>query len=534
MSKHPTVAYFCMEYGLQSDFKIYSGGLGILAGDMLKAAKDLDMPVVGVGLKWRQGYTEQRIGEDGRPYDSFPDFDYDFLEDVGVTVQVRVRSRDVRCKVWKVTAFGNAPLYLLDTDLPENGDRWITGQLYGWFEEERLAQEIVLGVGGVRALKALGIPVDLYHFNEGHAVLAGLELIREEIKEGLSFEEAVAATKQRIVFTTHTPVKAGNETHPHDPMRYMEANLGFSVEEMDALGGTPFSMTVAALRLARKSNAVAELHGETAREMWKEVEGGTDILSITNGIHRPTWVAEPMLNPPTNGMELWNVHMKLKAELVRFISSRSGVTLNPDVLLIGFSRRAATYKRSTLLFSDLDRIASLFSENMLQIVFSGKAHPQDAGGKDMIQAIIRMTKHFPQHVVFLENYDMEIGRALTCGSDVWLNNPRRPLEACGTSGMKAAMNGVVNFSTLDGWWAEACVHGENGWAIGSEKLYESADEHDKQDAESLYDVLTKEIIPTYYNDRDRWITVMQNSIKSTKERYCAETMVKNYYRLLYG
>lgn len=530
----PTVAYFCMEYGLESDFKIYSGGLGILAGDMLKAANDLNMPVVGIGLKWRQGYTEQRIGKDGRPYDCYPDFNYDFLEDTGVKVVVKIRASLIQCKVWKVSKFNNATLYLLDTDIPENGERFITGQLYGWFGEERIAQEMVLGIGGVRALKALKVPVDLYHFNEGHALLAGLELIREKIEAGADFNSAVKATKQQIVFTTHTPVKAGNESHSHETLRYMGANLGFTPQEMHSLGGDPFNMTVAALRLSRKANAVAQLHGVTARQMWHEVEGGSDIISITNGIHRPTWVAPSMINPPTSGEQLWNNHISLKREMIEFVSSKSGVQLNPEVLLIGFSRRAATYKRSALVFSDLNRMRELFANNTVQFVFSGKAHPQDDEGKLMIQAIVRMAREFPKQVVFLENYDMQIGKMLTRGADVWLNNPRRPLEACGTSGMKAAMNGVLNLSTLDGWWAEACQHGKNGWAIGDEKIYQSADQHDRCDAESLYKVLIEQVIPTYYDNRELWVNMMQQSIDSTRARFCAETMVKQYFQRLYS
>lgn len=529
----PRVAYFSMEYGLESDFKIYAGGLGILAGDYLKGAKDHDYPIVGIGILWKQGYTDQLVDEDGRPYDAYKNHRYEFLKDTGVKVKVRIRQRDVWCKVWLVDCFGNAPLYLLDTDLPENEDRWITGQLYGWFGEERIAQEMVLGIGGVRALRALGMEVDVYHFNEGHAVFAAFELIREKMEKGMGFEEAVRATREEVVFTTHTPVKEGNESHYLDRLMYMGANHGLTLEQLVRLGGAPFNMTVAALRLSRISNAVAQLHAETANKMWEGVEGRSEIIGITNAIHLPTWVDERMLRAAGGAGDLWEIHMDNKRALIAFVKERTGVELDPDALLIGFSRRAAPYKRSDLIFTDPKVIDPLLKARKVQIVFSGKAHPLDDTGKGIVANLVKMTRKYPGSVVFLENYDMRIGRMLTRGADVWLNNPRRPLEASGTSGMKAAMNGVLNLSTLDGWWPEACRHGVNGWQFGDGFTSPNVEEHDAHDARALYRVLTEEVIPTYYGNRGKWVEMMRQSILTTKDRFNVKRMLEEYYNRMY-
>ncbi|HOQ16446.1 MAG TPA: alpha-glucan family phosphorylase [Defluviitaleaceae bacterium] len=531
--KLPKVAYFCMEYGLDSSFKIYAGGLGILAGDYLKGAKDYNYPIVGIGIKWKQGYTDQFIGEDGRPYDCYYNYQYDFLKDTGVTVSVKIRQRDVLCKVWEVTGFDNAPLYLLDTDLPENEDAWITGQLYGWFGEERIAQEMVLGIGGIRALRALGINVDVYHFNEGHALFAGFELVREKMEAGMSFEEAVAASKDEIVFTTHTPIIQGNESHHLDRIMYMGANNGLTLEQLVSLGGAPFNMTVAALRLSRISNAVSQLHCKTANKMWAHINNRSEIIGITNGIHLPTWVDERMIECAEKGGDLWKLHMDNKKKLIEFVKERTNVELDMDKLLIGFSRRAAPYKRSNLIFTDEKVIAPLLKERKIQIVFSGKAHPLDDTGKKNVENIVAMTKKYPQSVVFLENYDMTIGAMLTKGADVWLNNPRRPKEASGTSGMKAAMNGVLNLSTLDGWWPEACKHGVNGWQFGDGFESEDEKELDAHDLKALYKVLTEEVIPTYYDRRDKWVEMMKDSILSTKDTFSVKRMLEEYYEKLY-
>ncbi|MEY2986527.1 MAG: alpha-glucan family phosphorylase [Pseudomonadota bacterium] len=532
-TQQPSVAYFCMEYGLDTALKIYCGGLGILAGDTLKGAKDNNLPLVGIGLKWKQGYTEQRIDSKGQPFDCYHNFQYPELKDTGVKVSVKIRQNDVTCKVWLCDSYGNAPLYLLDTDLPENADKWITGQLYGWFSEERIAQEIVLGIGGVKALQALGHNVDVYHFNEGHAALAGIELIKQKMGGGQSFQDAWNATRQQIVFTTHTPIKEGNEHHNHELLQYMGASLGLSIEQLHRIGGTPFNMTVAGLRLSRNSNAVAQLHAETANQMWSDVAGRSSIVGITNGIHVPTWVDERMQQKFNSTEDMWNAHMAVKKDTINFIKERSGVALNPDSLLIGFSRRAAPYKRSNLIFAYENKLGELLKTGKVQIVFSGKAHPLDDTGKAIVHNLVQMSRQYPNSVVFLENYDMDIGRALTRGCDVWLNNPRRPLEACGTSGMKAAMNGVLNVSILDGWWPEACQHGVNGWAIGDEQVPDNVAAQDERDALALYQTLVDEVIPTFYNDKQRWLKMMKSSIESCTEAFSADRMLREYYDRLY-
>lgn len=529
----PRVAYFCMEYGLDSDFKTYAGGLGILAGDHLKGAKDLELPLVGIGLKWKQGYTDQIIGKDGKPYDTYHNYTYDFLEDTGVTVSVKIRNVDVICKVWKTQKFGNNPLYLLDTDLPENSDAWITGQLYGWFGEERIAQEMVLGIGGVKALRALEIPVDVYHFNEGHADLAALELIREKMCCGMNFEEAWNATREEVVFTTHTPIVQGNESHPIDRLDYMGAFNGLTREQMIRLGGDPFNMTVAGLRLSRKANAVAQLHAETANKMWKDVAGRSEIIGITNAIHKKTWVDERITKAYEGNVDLLASHQDVKRDLISFVKDRTGIQLDADKLLIGFSRRAAPYKRSDLIFSRPEIIDPLLNEGKLQIIFSGKAHPLDDTGKAIVANLVAMMKKYPNSVVFLENYDMTIGRMLTRGSDIWLNNPIRPLEASGTSGMKAAMNGVLNCSILDGWWPEACIDGVNGWQFGDGKEPSDVEDINKHDSEALYDTLLNRVIPTYYDNKNKWEEMMRESIKTTKDYFSTDRMLTEYFEKMY-
>jgi len=539
----PKVAYFCMEYGLESGFKIYAGGLGILAGDYLKAAKDSELPAVGIGILWKQGYTQQLIDRDGKPYDCYPNYKYNFLNDTGVKVKVKIRNRDVYCKVWEVNNYSNNSLYLLDTDLPENADAWISGQLYGWFAEERIAQEMVLGIGGVRALRALGIEPDIYHFNEGHAVFAGTELIREKMEEeDLEFEDAWEETREEIVFTTHTPIIQGNEEHPHSLLQYMGAYQNLTLEQIAAIGGVPFNMTVAGLRLSYISNGVSQLHSETANKMWEDIDNRSEIIGITNGVHRNTWVSPEISEVYQDKEKLWQTHNKLKKELIEFVINKTGQQLSIDSLLIGFARRAAPYKRGNFIFANLELIEPLLKENKVQIIMSGKAHPLDDVGKEIVAKQVAMAEKYPDSVVFLEDYDMEIGHYMTRGCDLWLNNPRRPKEACGTSGVKAAMNGVLNFSTLDGWWPEAYKEGENGWQLGDAKdeddfdgnQSEKIEKQDQSDLNSLYQTLIEEIIPTYYNKQDRWITMMQQSIEDTREEFSAHRMIMEYYEKMYN
>ncbi len=539
----PKVAYFCMEYGLQSDFKIYAGGLGILAGDYLKGAKDYGYPIVGLGIMWKQGYGDQMLDESGQPFDAYRNRKYDFLKDTGVVVEVQIRTVTVKCKVWLVDAFGNAPLYLLDTDLPDNADAWISGQLYGWFGEERIAQEMVLGIGGVRALRALGIEVDVYHFNEGHALFAGFELLRERMEsEDISFKKAVKKVRKEIVFTTHTPIVQGNESHPIDRIMYMGANLCLKPKHLSALGSldddTQFNMTVGALRLSKKSNAVAQLHGKTANKMWKSVKKRSDITAITNGIHVPTWVDPNVLEAAFGKKEtgndlLWEAHLKNKKALVNFIQKRNGVKLNVNKLIIGFSRRAVAYKRSDLIFRNPAIIEPLLKDQTVQLVFSGKAHPLDDAGKAIVANLVAMSRKYPKSVVFLTDYDMTIGAALTRGADVWLNNPVRPKEASGTSGMKASMNGVLNLSILDGWWPEACDHGVNGWQFGDAKELDDQAAQDLHDMNGLYAVLTEDVVPTFYENQNKWRKMMRKSIRSTHEQFSVKRMLEEYYEFLY-
>jgi len=524
------VAYFCMEFGLHESFPIYSGGLGILAGDILKAAKDGKYPLVGVGILWRQGYVKQIIGPNGKVVDCFTEQDYSFLQDTKKTVSVLVRGRQIKLKIWKCTKFGNVPLYLLDANVPGNRDRLITGQLYGWFSEERIAQEMILGIGGVKALNVLGIKVGTYHFNDSHPLLAGIELIRQQMEAGDSFSKAWEKARKQIVFTTHTPVVAGNEVHDLGLLRYMGAYNGLTYSQMAKLGGDPFSMTAAGLRLARKANGVAVLHGKTAKKMWQHVDGGAEILTVTNGVHNGSWQDKRIIKAYKGGGDLWETHKKIKRELIEEVESLTGKKLDEDVLLIGFARRAAGYKRSDLIFKDRKIIDPLLKEGKLQIIFSGKAHPNDLNGKEIIEKLAKMAKRYKNSVVLLEDYNIKIGRILTRGCDIWLNNPVRPMEASGTSGMKAAMNGVLNFSVLDGWWPEGCKHGVNGWQIGDG--YEGP-KADQIDSVSLYKVLKREVIPTYYRNQKKWARMMKASIKMSQDKFSAARMVKDYFRLMY-
>jgi starch phosphorylase len=528
-SMTPSVAYFCMEFGLSEEFPIYAGGLGILAGDFIKSAHDLMLPVIGVGLRWARGYSRQRLGEDGLPVSEFPAYRADALEDTGVRVRVRVATREVEARVWRTERWGNAPLLLLEPVATR--DAWITNRLYDPSFDCRVAQEILLGVGGVRALRKLGVAVDTYHFNEGHAAFAGVELIAERMAAGETFEQARAAVREQIVFTTHTPVAAGNEVHALAELRRLGACCELVDWEMRQIGGDPFNMTVAGLRLSRRSNAVSELHAEVSRTMWRDVEHASEILAITNGVHAPTWQDGRIRDAVATPDDVWARHQHLKGELLDLVAVRTGARLDPGVLTDGFARRAASYKRSSLIFHDPDRIAALLEGRQLQLVFAGKAHPDDEVGRRIIGDLVAMARSYPQAVSFVPDYDMALGRALTRGADVWLNNPIRPLEACGTSGMKAAMNGVLNCSILDGWWPEACEHGVNGWAIGD--TTSAMPEQDARDAAALYDVLEREVIPAYA-DRGRWVGMMQASIAMAQERFSSDRMCQEYFERLYA
>jgi starch phosphorylase len=532
IGERPRVAYFCMEFGLDEKLPIYSGGLGVLAGDFMRSAYALSLPVVGVGILWEEGYTTQGIGPGGETIDLPTPLDRSHLVREAPIVTVHIGSHEVPLWIWRVEGLGAAPLYLLEPIVER--DRWINRRLYGGGKDDRVAQEIVLGVGGVRALQALGVAVDVYHFNEGHALFAGLELMRQAREErGLGFEQAWEAVREHIVFTTHTPIDAGNEEHDHERLRRLGATMGLTHAQMVRLGGDPFNMTVGALRLSRNANAVAELHGETARKMWRHVDDAAPIVAVTNGVDHRVWQDARIATAMSNGSDsaLDGARAQLKGELVREVSRRTGVTLDGDKLIIGFARRATNYKRATLLFRDEARIAPLLESGRMQIVYAGKAHPRDFGGQELVKEIVALGKKYPHSVVFVPNYDLSLGRTITRGADVWLNTPRRPLEACGTSGMKAAMNGVLNCSILDGWWPEACDHGANGWAIGERLLDEDSD--DARDAAALYALIEDEIVPTFYGNRARWRRMMRESIAVGVQQFSSDRMVTDYYTRLY-
>jgi starch phosphorylase len=524
-------AYFSMEFGLHESFPSYSGGLGVLAGDFLKAAHDLGLPVVGVGLRWAEGYTIQRLDATGEPVDQWREHHPDFLEDTGVRVRVRVAGRPVECRVWRVGRFPIVPLYLLEP--VHERDAWITRRLYDTRPDCRVAQEMLLGIGGVRALRLLHPEIALYHFNEGHAVFGGIELIAARMEQGAAFEDAWAETRRQVVFTTHTPVPAGNEIHLLAELLRLGAGCELVASELRQLGGDPFNMTAAGLRLAHRANAVSELHGRTARTMWADVPDAAPIIAITNGVHVPTW-QDPRV-PPALGDDgaLEEVRRRAKGELLAEVERRTGVRLAPDVLTIAVARRAATYKRPDLILRDLDRVDPLLKARRLQLLFAGKAHPADRAGKAMVARLVRTIGRWPEAAVFLENYDMGLARLLTRGADVWLNTPRRPLEASGTSGMKAALNGVLHCSTLDGWWPEACEHGVTGWAIGDATEGRSPEEQDARDHQSLFDVLEREVLPAF-EDRPRWRAMMRASITMAATRFSAARMVREYFDRLYA
>ncbi|PSN18937.1 alpha-glucan phosphorylase [filamentous cyanobacterium CCP5] len=606
------VAHFCMEYGLHESLPIYCGGLGVLAGDHLKSASDLGLPTVGVGLLYRQGYFRQRLNRSGWQQNFYEDNDFEHMplelvrDEFGqpVTVKVKVRQRIVRIQVWKAQV-GRAQLFLLDTDRSDNDplDRRLTRQLYSGNRETSLAQEIVLGIGGVRMLHTLEVEPAHYHINEGHAAFALLEAARLEIAySGDNFYEVEELIRDRSTFTSHTPVPSGLDSFSADMMDSFFAEywpeLGLSREQFLALGarrpGDPwelFGMTVLALRMTRTANGVSRKHGEVSREIWQVLYPDKDaaqvpIQYVTNGVHARTWTAPLMsdlysrylgedwsskLVDPTLWQrveqipdgELWRRHAILKERLVAYarakvLRSRRGRgeaaddiaavdrLLDPNVLTIGFARRFSPYKRGGLLFHDLHRAIRILSnpKRPIQLIYAGKAHPADEEGKRIIQRLMEWCRHpaLRDRIAFIEDYDIYTTKLMVQGVDVWLNTPRRPLEACGTSGQKVAFNGGLNLSVLDGWWCEAYQEannrGLNGWAIG-EDVGTSDQQHQNQvDADSLYRLLEDQIAPLYY-DRDRngisrgWLTMMKTSIRTNCHQFNSDRMVAEYVTQLY-
>ncbi len=601
------IAYFSAEYGLDEILPIYSGGLGILSGDHLKSASDLGLPFVAVGLLYKNGYFHQRINAQGEQCSEYHNIDLYNLPitsvkdqmDEDIIIDIELGDRTLYLKIWQINV-GRIKLFLMDSDIEKNDEdlRNITLRLYGGDKEMRIRQEIVLGMAGVRVLKTLGYNPTLYHMNEGHSSFLTLELIKNIMQEKqVSFDMAKEIATVQTVFTTHTPVPAGNDIFDISLVdQYFNKfwpKLGIDRETFLKLGMKDcdnlepgFNMGILALRIAGKKNGVSKLHGEVSRELFSEVwsniaEDESPITYVTNGIHTCSWLApnikelynkylpaywqdkihldttwEKIDNIPNE--DLWNEHVERKEKLIRLIKSniterylKSGVgydeiadivnNLNPKALTIGFARRFATYKRATLLFKDISRLTQILNDSNrpVQIVFAGKAHPQDKEGQDLIKYIneISLMPQFKGKIFILENYNIGIARYLVSGVDVWLNNPRRPMEASGTSGQKASVNGVVNFSVLDGWWAEG-YDGTNGWTIGTNASYNSYEEQDKADSNSLYHVLESKIIPAYYNqDKDgvskEWVTYMKNSIKTTGGKYSTSRMVVDYVNDLY-
>jgi starch phosphorylase len=601
------VGYFCAEFGIVEGLRLYSGGLGILAGDHLKSASDLGIPLVAVGLMYRRGYFRQYLNADGWQQEQYPEADYYNLpialerrsDGVPVTVEVEFPGRKVQAQVWRAQV-GRVPLYLLDTDLEANGpeDRAITGYLYGGDRDMRIRQEILLGVGGIRALDALGIEPTVCHLNEGHSAFLTLERIRRLIvRHKVGFAAAREVVAASNVFTTHTPVPAGIDVFAPELMdRYFGPyyrQLGLSPDAFVGLGrqnpadgNEPFSMAVLAIRLSGATNGVSALHGRVSRRMWSGLWPGVPvddlpITSITNGVHVRGWLSHDMAglfdsylgprwisHPADHSIwdrveqipdaELWRTHERRRERLVAFARRRLRMqleqrgappaereqaeeVLDPKALTIGFARRFATYKRATLLFRDSERLARILGDPQrpVQIIYAGKAHPADQEGKDFIRQVVHFARRpeFRQRIVFLEDYDIKVGRYLYQGVDVWLNTPRRPLEASGTSGMKATVNGAINISVLDGWWDEA-YDGTNGWAVGRGEEYDDPGYHDQVESQAIYQMLENEVVPMFYTrGRDgvprEWVRRMKNAMRTVCPIYSASRMVKEYTERLY-
>lgn len=601
-ARGPEVAYFCAEFGLHESVAIYSGGLGILAGDHVKSASDLALPFVGVGLLYRNGYVQQRL--DAAGYQQSEHLTYDFddypltpaLDAHGAPVLVEVPVLGDRCvaRVWRL-AVGRVEVLLLDADHDDNPPalRAITAKLYGGDSVTRAQQELLLGVGGVRALRALGYAPTTFHLNEGHSSFLSLERLREEVAAGRKWEEARARVRATSVFTTHTPVEAGHDRFDPDlawrALSWLAEPLGLTRDALLALGRWPderdpgalFNMTLLALHTCAHLNGVAALHGEVSREMfarfWGVAPAAAPITHVTNGVHAPTW-QEPAVRALLRlglggaGAEreggdpawarihelpdeaLWGARAAARARLLTLAHQREaarrarlglpawGSRLDPHALTIGFARRFATYKRAALIFSELDRLVRLLERapGPVQLLFSGKAHPADEGGKALARAVYEASEHpaLRGRVLLVEDYDMEVGRAMVRGADVWLNNPRRPKEASGTSGMKVAMSGGLNLSILDGWWPEG-FNGLNGWAIGEPKDYADEATQDREDADSLYSLLEREVIPAFF-ERDeaglprRWLRMVKESIATCTPGFHSDRQVRDYARLLYA
>jgi starch phosphorylase len=556
-ANHQTIAYFSMEIGLLSDMPTYSGGLGVLAGDTIRAAADLKVPMVGVTLLHRKGYFYQRLDSTGRQTEEPVDWAVDnFLTELPERVSVTIEGRAVAIRAWKYEVAGprdfSVAVYFLDSDVPENADwdRTLTHYLYGGDSHYRLCQEVILGIGGVRMLRALGHrEVARYHMNEGHSSLLALELLDEESQRAgrpVPNRDDVQIVREKCVFTTHTPVVAG---HDQFPMTLVNQILGRQdVEDMKDVFccGDVLNLTFLALNLSRYVNGVAKKHGEIARLMF----AGYDVDAITNGVHAATWAAEPLAelydryipgwhqdNSSLRSalgiakQEIWQAHRAAKRALLQSVNREMNAGMDVDVFTIGFARRAAAYKRTDLLFSDSERLRGIADRcGGMQIIYAGKAHPQDQTGKEQIQRVFRARDQLRDKIkiAYLENYSMAIGKMMTAGVDVWLNTPLPPMEASGTSGMKAAVNGVPSLSVLDGWWIEGCIEGVTGWSIGSADRKTAVVSDHSQDAVSLYDKLEQIILPLYYHRRDDYLDVMRHAIALNGSFFNTHRMLQQY------
>lgn len=530
MSSLPNVAYFSMEMAIDQALSTYSGGLGFLAGSHMQSAGYLGLPMVGVTLLWSYGYYDQRIDSEGCVEVAYQRKHYDFLTDTGITVDVQVFGKNVKVKAFRLEpeTFGTVPVYLLSTDIPENDadQRQITHKLYDGDEKIRVAQEIVLGIAGVRVLQAAGEKFDTVHMNEGHALPAAFELLR-------IYNGNLEKVREQTVFTTHTPVAAGNEVHWVDMLHEAGFFSGASRETAVALGGENFSLTVAALKMSRLANAVSQLHGMVANKMWESTEDKCRIIAITNAVNLKYWQDERIKDAKSK-QELLDVKTQMKKELFKYVAGRTGKLFNPDVLTITWARRFADYKRAWLIFMDMERISKLLGANKIQLVFAGKFHPADTLGKDMFNNILKKSYELP-NVVVLPNYELELSSLMKKGSDVWLNTPLRPFEASGTSGMSANMNGALHLSIFDGWTVEGTFHDINGYTIEYPGLDDDIPWEDRhwKDHENMMDTIENSIIPTYYDNKDRWAELTRQAIRTAEAYFHSDRMVIEYYNRLY-
>ncbi len=558
MNNEATIAYFSMEIGLSNDIPTYSGGLGVLAGDTIKSSADLEIPIVAVTLLLKKGYFSQDIDSEGRQVEYAVDWDPSrFMIRLQKKVKVQIEGRNVYLQAWcyKVRSIGGGEIdvFYLDTDVEENikEDREITAVLYGGDAQYRLKQEIVLGIGGVRMLNALGFHIKKYHMNEGHASLLTLELLllHKRDVESVWDENWVWDTdkvKDLCVFTTHTPIEAGHDRFSYDLVQKILGEI-IPLKVLKRLSGEHhLNLTLLALNLSNYVNGVAKKHGEVSKNLFP----GYEIHAITNGVHSFTWTCESFkrvydkyipgwANEPEllvrseiiPDNEVWEAHLHAKNVLIDYVRKMTHIEMSPDVLTIGFARRFTSYKRADLLFFNLERLLKISEKGKIQIVYSGKAHPKDTPGKDIIKKIVEIAKNISDKVsvVFIKNYNIDIALKIVSGVDIWLNTPLRPREASGTSGMKAAHNGVINFSILDGWWIEGHIEGITGWSIGPKPVESSLiPVHDATDADDLYDKLENLILPLYYHDRNQWIKIMKNSISKLAYYFNTNRMMRRY------